>query len=371
MDWSYKSQKDCSTGYENILEEMQKITPEIYNSLEQEERQEEVLNIVKLIRNNGNVYPIYYYNEKGIAKEIKKCIDKDVEIKDNCLKMNLNQGQHLCRFIFPNMHKVKNLNDNRNMWNKFYDDHLLSRTIDFILRHEVLKPYSLYRASRLIGGSSATNFPPMKAKALYEKYVPENGIILDQSSGFGGRLLGALSSKNNYTYIGVEPCIETHKHLNELGNEIEKVTNRTNSFKIVNKGSEDFNLHKEYFDFSFTSPPYFNLEVYSDEDTQCYNKFSTLEEWFEGFVRPSIQNAYDMIKKGGHYAVNIADFNIGGNKSKPVHLVNKWLEICEEVGFEFKEIISMKLNPRRYDWCIDENGKVKNKEECIYVFSKN
>ena len=41
----------------------------------------------------------------------------------------------------------------------------------------------------------------MKAKALYEKYCPENGIIYDFACGFGGRMLGALSSKKNFKYL--------------------------------------------------------------------------------------------------------------------------------------------------------------------------
>ena len=149
----------------------------------------------------------------------------------------------------------------------------------------------------------------MNAKALYEYYVPKNGIIYDFAGGFGGRMLGALSSKNEYKYIAVEPCNETYEGLLQLGEHIESVTKRNNSFEIYKIGSEDFDYGKQGFvDFAFSSPPYFNLEVYSDEETQCYNKFNELDLWLEGYVRPTIRNIYKLLKDDGKYAVNIADF---------------------------------------------------------------
>ena len=55
------------------------------------------------------------------------------------------------------------------------------------------------------------NFRPMAAKTLYELFVPNKGLIYDFSSGYGGRLFGAMSSNNEVNYIGVEPNTETLK----------------------------------------------------------------------------------------------------------------------------------------------------------------
>lgn len=212
----------------------------------------------------------------------------------------------------------------------------------------------------------ATNFKPMNAKALYERYVPNNGVIFDYACGFGGRMLGALSSKNNYVYFGVEPNTETYENLNKLGGYIEQVTGRSGSFKIACKGSEDIRLKKSNFvDFAFSSPPYFSLEKYSDEDTQCYIKFPTIEEWFDGYVKPTIQNIYNMLKPSCYYAVNIADFKIGKNEVK---FVDKWIEISEDIGFKYDHQIHMKLQTRR-GVGHDEDNK-RTKKEGIFVFKK-
>ena len=57
--------------------------------------------------------------------------------------------------------------------------------------------------------------------------------------------------------------------------------------------------------FCFSSPTYFNLEKYSDEPTQSYNKFNNLEDWFKGFVKPTIENIYKILKSNCYYAVTL------------------------------------------------------------------
>ena len=100
--------------------------------------------------------------------------------------------------------------------------------------------------------------------------------------------------KKNIKYIGVDPCTETFDNLNTFGNKIEEVLNKKDSFEVYKTGSEEFFIGDNTIDFSFTSPPYFNLEIYTDEDTQCYNKFDNFGMWLEGFVRPTIKNIYRM-----------------------------------------------------------------------------
>lgn len=369
FEWNYKSKIAKSTGYEDVMDSISNITPDDFNQMTDDEKNEVVDRIFNIIRSK-NIFPIYYFNNEGIKQEISKCIEKNIEFDGRTLSTKDISGQHLCSFLFPNLHKVECKGvKNNSMWDRFFDDIKLKKTIKFTLTYEPIKNSytSLYRSSRLIGGNVATNFPPMKAKALYEKYCPEEGVIYDFACGFGGRMLGALSSKNNYKYFGVEPCTETYKHLNELGTHIERNTGRKNSYKIICSGSEDYCPVENFVDFAFSSPPYFNLERYSEEDTQCYNKFETLESWFTGYVEPTITNIHKMLKPGAYYAVNIADFNFGNNR---VEYVDKWIELSIKCGFEYVERISMKVSTRRGFGHRDENNKTKEKQEGIFVFKK-
>lgn len=367
LSWNYENTGSNPTGYEEYLDDL----IHLYNNknyirlpdAEKEAMVEEVFNIYR----GKNIFPITYYTTKSVYKEIEKCINKEFEFEGNLLNHRFNQGSSLLKWVFPNSNHVFLGTDNRTMLNKFYTDHTLYRAISFALQYDKdCRPSKILGGLRMIGGSTTTNFKAMHMKALCERYCPEGGAIYDFSCGFGGRMLGALSSKNNFRYIGVEPCVETYEQLLKLGKYIEDVTDRSNSFEIYNIGSEDFTYKMEAVDFAFSSPPYFNLERYSDEPTQCYNKYPDLDDWFEGYVKETIKNIYKILKTGGTYAVNIADFKSGGRE---VNYVDKWIEMSEEVGFKFKEQLYMKLQSRGKDRH-KKNGKEIERKEGIFVFTK-
>lgn len=357
-------------GYEDIYNELNPMTKEEFLQLNDDGKASVVDHIFSIYRGR-NIFPITYYNEESAISEIIKCVEKNVSVSDdNYLNIKFNQGSSLCKFLFPSLHKVQCKDTNNNSpYDKFYDDEKLKKAISFCLKYKkssiICSPSCIKDGLDMIGGNVATNFRPMVAKAIYEKYTPKNGVIYDFACGFGGRMLGALSSKNNYKYMGVEPCTETFDSLNLLGTLIEKATNRKDVFKVYKVGSEDFSGWKESVDFAFSSPPYFNLEKYSDEGTQCYIKFSNINDWIEGYVRPTIKNIYNMLKHDRYYAVNIADFKIGNNN---INYVDKWIDISIQEGFEFKEQLYMTLQARRGNGHDESNNR--SKKEGIFVFYK-
>ena len=215
IKWNYKSTIKQSNGYEDVSDILSHYTHEVYNNASEEEKEKIVEKIFQIYRSK-NIFPITYYNNDGIDEEIQKCIDKDVEIKDNLLTFKFLQGTDLCKFLFPNLFIVQaGTTNNNSLYERFMDDHKLKRAIRLVFdmkRGKYVNSTELRNKLELIGGNVASNFHPMKAKALYEKYCPIGGTIYDFSCGFGGRMLGALTSKNNYTYFGVEPCIETYGH---------------------------------------------------------------------------------------------------------------------------------------------------------------
>nr|DAD62694.1 MAG TPA: Putative modification methylase [Bacteriophage sp.] len=159
-----------------------------------------------------------------------------------------------------------------------------------------------------VGAGYCSNFRPATAKTIYELYGKENSKVLDTSSGFGGRLLGFFTAKNTSEYVGIDP--NTADSCNKF---IEFMQMRfgINKKAYVNKiGSEDFTIenypqYENYFDISFTSPPYFDTEKYSDSDTQSYKKFNTYDAWVDGFYRNTIYNSCNALKLDGTFAINI------------------------------------------------------------------
>lgn len=159
-----------------------------------------------------------------------------------------------------------------------------------------------------VGAGVCSNFRPATAKTIYELYGKDNCRVLDTSSGFGGRLLGFFTAKNTAEYVGIDP--NTADSCNKF---IEFMRMRFGLTKkaYVNKiGSEDFTVdnypqYENYFDISFTSPPYFDTEKYSTSDTQSYVKFNTYDAWVDGFYRNTIYNSCNALKLDGTFAINI------------------------------------------------------------------
>lgn len=291
-----------------------------------------------------------------------------VNITGNC---GAGIGTSLCNYLFPNLYDTPSAHDldkenARSLFEKFHNDKYLRRAIEFCFGYKngCPVPTSVTGGLRLVG-SAPTNFRPMNAKAVYERFCPKGGVIYDYCCGFGGRLLGALSSKNNYKYVGTDPCTETMYHLHQLGQYIEQVTGREDSYELHCCGSEEFKGPKNSIDFAFSSPPYFNLEVYSDEPTQCFNKFPELEGWLEGFVRPTIQNIKHMLKPGKLYAVNIADFKVGSGKE--VAYVDEWIRISTEEGMPLFDTVYLGVTARAGS---AEQAAGELKKENILIFKK-
>lgn len=217
------------------------------------------------------------------------------------------------------------------------------------------------------------SFKKVRKQDKYCFVVPSHMLVLRRhgkvyvtgNCGFGGRMLGALSSDKNYTYIGTDPNTETMYHLHQLGQYIEGVTGRENSYELHCCGSEEFIGPENSIDFAFSSPPYFNLEVYSDEPTQCYNKYPELEEWLEGYVRQTIKNIKRMLKGGRYYAVNIADFKVGSDRE--VAYVDEWIRISTEEGMPLFDIVYLGVTARAGS---AEQAAGELKKENILIFKK-
>ena len=217
---------------------------------------------------------------------------------------------------------------------------------------------------------------PYKEVTKEDKYcfvVPSHMLVLRRKGkiyitgncGFGGRLLGALSSKKNFKYVGTDPNTETMYHLHQLADYIEQVTGRQDSYELHCCGSEVFKGKPNSIDFAFSSPPYFDLEIYSDEPTQCYNKFPKLEDWLEGYVRQTIKNISYMLKPGRFYAVNIADFTVG--KDGKVAYVDEWIKISTEEGMPLYDTVYLGVTARAGS---AEQAAGELKKENILIFKK-
>lgn len=128
------------------------------------------------------------------------------------------------------------------------------------------------------GLTKSTMFRPHLAKIICDYYKPKD--VLDPCCGWGGRLLGVVASGSKY--IGFEPNTETYNNLVQLC----KFLKIEDEVKLYNDTAE--NIKNIKADLLLTSPPYFNTEVYSTEDTQSIVVYPKEKDWYDEWLKPLI-----------------------------------------------------------------------------------
>ena len=197
-----------------------------------------------------------------------------------------------------------------------------------------------------------SQFKPNAAKVLYDYYGAKN--VLDISAGWGDRLCGFFASENGEHYVGIDPRKENHPIYKQ---QAEFYTKHNSFFETEKKAdfiespAEDADLtqYKEHFDIVFSSPPYFNVERYSYDDTQSWVRYKTIDAWNEQFLHKALGKIWKTLKKGGVLIVNIADVYAASKGSDKGYRaittpMNEFLE--QQEGAEYLGCIGMEMAKR-------------------------
>ena len=367
-EWNYTSLTNTSTGYEDVYADLQKLDKDSWTQANDEGKlaiEQAVFDIYR----SKNILPIIYYNLDGCKEAIQDLRTKSTRVDKGVITVGNTAGQSFSRFWFPNMQEATTAGSKEvSLASRFHNDTKLRRAINLCYKYrdegdKTVLPANLRRALDLVSGGTIQNFKPLNAQAIWEYICPTMfGRVLDFSSGYGGRMMGAMTSGMRYHYTGVDPNTKTYNGLVALGELINDTIGTTYDMHCT--GSEDFATDEEY-DAAFSSPPYFNLEIYSDEPTQCMNRYSNRDAWFEQYVEPTLTTVHKSLAKDSIYAVNIADYKVG---KEQINIVDTWLELSKKLGFEYKETVKMMLNVRPGVG----NNKLDNafKYEGVYIFKR-
>ena len=277
-----------------------------------------------------------------------------------------------------------------------------SKTNVFMIRYYDLKTrlfpkaFQIFRLS--LNSQPAVNFPPLTARLLYEKYTDhikqdEPLNIYDPSSGWGGRILGAMASKKRIHYIGTDPNTDNwideidksrYEYVADFFNEHGLETNPfweepKNTYHYFCLGSEhigdhpDFQQYKGKLDMVFTSPPYFDREQYSDDEEQSFKAYPMYHDWRDNFLKPTLTNAYESLRNDRYLLWNIADIKLSGDNFHP--LEQDSIDIVESLGGKYEGKLKMLMasmigvDQSNVKNKVDVDG-VTMKYEPIFIFRK-
>jgi len=314
------------------------------------------------------VNQIYEYGFDRLIKDQIASMKTDVYDWENLRKKNvtLNHinaqstvGLIIIKRNMPHLYEVKNYKGMSisSLWSK--------DILEKVLRIN-RKTHSSTYVSEIIrqigfaaGTSKVTIYRPLLTKRIVEYFGAKN--VLDPCIGWGGRMLGSVCIPD-VKYTGFEPCVKTYEGLCRIRDSVGIGDNTTIYNLPAETGLES--LHREY-DMILTSPPYYNLEIYADEDTQSHN-YGSYEEWVDKFLRPVIRMAISKLVSGGKSCWSVKNFKTDKTYNlyddvKRIHAELGWVE-C---GPEFYVGNSVRAGIK------DSDGNPVKGKEITFVFKEN
>lgn len=225
------------------------------------------------------------------------------------------------------------INDYKNfMKNKDYksNDDLLKYTNEFI-----------YDKS-----TYCNHFRPSIMKNILDYFKPSS--VLDFSSGWGGRLAGCLSEQSVTKYIGIDPNTELFSCYDEI---INQFNIQKKECIMINDMAENVDMSKlGNVDLIFTSPPYFDYEVYTQNDTQSIVKHKGLKQWIKHFLLPVITNCWTILNYNGHMILSIEDTDTDSYVEFMNMYINEKLPDASYIGTYAYRYINSKSHRPLFVW---------------------
>ncbi len=148
-----------------------------------------------------------------------------------------------------------------------------------------------------------SSFPVMVAKSIIDMFKPSR--VFDPCAGWGDRMLACVAA--GIPYIGIDPNVSLQKGYQDM---IELFDLDPKDYTVIPKPFEEMGKSSKLNDLGkfpliFTSPPFFNMEGYADDDSQSNIKFPTYDKWKRGFLFPMIKGCIDLLEKKGKLVIYV------------------------------------------------------------------
>lgn len=142
---------------------------------------------------------------------------------------------------------------------------------------------------------------------------------LDISAGWGDRLLSAILSKSIKFYCGVDPNPCLHPYYKDM---IKTFNKSPSDYVLLEDGFESAAIPNKDYDLVFSSPPFFDLEVYSDAASNSLSKNPSEQAWFNNFLMPSIYKAISYLIPNGYLVLYMGE-------SSKTHYINEMKRLID------------------------------------------
>lgn len=227
---------------------------------------------------------------------------------------------------------------------------------------EGLKSIAVKSGSGNLTGTSV--FDPVLTEVLYTWFCKEGGLVIDPFAG--GNTRGLIASILGYKYIGTdlnkEQLDANQKKADELHEK--QVT------WIHDNGLNLRDHVKEPADFLITCPPYYDLEVYTDQEDDISNA-PTYQDFLKTYTE-ILQRTYPLLKDGTFAVIVVG--NVRDKDGNYHNFVGDTVTAMVNAGYKFyNEIIlatSIATASVRARRTFDAKKKVVKTHQNILFFAK-
>ena len=321
----------------------------------------------KEICNNSNCILQDKYEPYERERDWKSLLDKQVIDNGEILPIDTRSrpGHKILDHHMPHFWNVKN-HKGISVKDIFTQENLEKALLANLMNHSTPYPTEIRRMLIMYGGlGNVTKYRTVTSKAIVQYFGAKR--ILDPCAGWGGRMLGSLAAAPDTHYCGFEPDTNTCDGLMNILSDEAIPSNVTNRAEIWNEPVEQMlPTIQEKYDLVLTSPPYFNLELYTS-GSQSTQSFPTWNEWADKWLKPVILGCLACLKENGTSCWSVKNFQ--SDKKYPLADITK--KIHEEAGWKLVKTVKMTGSGRMGGKRIEEGSATRQSEEETFCFQKN
>lgn len=191
---------------------------------------------------------------------------------------------------------------------------------------------TMYNSVRL-----CNNFQISIIMGIFNYFKPKR--VLDSSAGWGDRLICSMAYGTSYVGVDPSPCLKPlyTKIIDTLApiSKLEK-----SDYVIINKPFEQITKTElgEKFDLSFTSPPFFDLEIYSDDENQSVSSFSNEQRWIKYFLNVLADINIHYLKKNAYFVIYVPEYK----EFMDYMASRKDVKYCGEIYYHYSHNVNKK-----------------------------
>jgi tRNA1(Val) A37 N6-methylase TrmN6 len=199
--------------------------------------------------------------------------------------------------------RARRYDQDRSIMECWEDDACLTTLFRAVLKNDKVTPHTI-RETIYTTIAETKAFSPSWARSLIRTVLGPDVAgkkWLDISAGWGDRLLAAMSL--DMDYLGYDPNLELQAGYQQM---IAMFAGSTQC-QVIPAPFEQASIDSEKYDVVLTSPPFFDLEVYTNQAGQSIVSFPTLSEWMVNFMFVALRKAWAGLKIGGYLILHLSD----------------------------------------------------------------